>query len=80
MVEAIGTGRELAGTAGTIRFVPTKAFRELAGEDINELTVRPSTAQGSNTAILIGNRLFDVVSGGGGPGPRMIGMMMANHD
>ncbi|MDH3562545.1 MAG: maltose alpha-D-glucosyltransferase, partial [Gammaproteobacteria bacterium] len=58
MVEAIGTGRELAGTAGTIRFVPTKAFRELAGDDINELTVRPSAAQGSNTAIVIGNRLF----------------------
>ena len=58
LVEAIGTGREMAGTAGSIRFVPTNAFRELAGDALDELPVRPSSAQGSNTAMVIGSRLF----------------------
>ncbi|HSW52486.1 MAG TPA: putative maltokinase, partial [Sulfuricaulis sp.] len=58
VVAAIGAGRELAGAAGTIRFVPTAAFRALAGDTAAELAVRPSSIQGSNTAIVIGERLF----------------------
>jgi maltose alpha-D-glucosyltransferase/alpha-amylase len=58
VVEAIGAGRELAGAAGTIRFVPTAAFRTLAGDTTAELAVRPSSVQGSNTAIVIGERMF----------------------
>ncbi len=58
VVQAIGAGRELAGMAGTIRFVPTKSFHELAGDSVNEMAVRQAGVQGSNTAIVIGERLF----------------------
>ena len=58
VVQAIGARREIAATAGTIRFSPTSAFHDLAGEQLAELPVRQPGAQGSNTAVALGERLF----------------------
>ena len=61
-VEAIGRGLELATgqgeTRGTLRFAPTRAFAELAGEDFASLAVGRPQAQSSNTVVTLGDRLF----------------------
>jgi maltose alpha-D-glucosyltransferase/alpha-amylase len=58
VVEAIGAGRELAGAQGTVRFTPTRAFAEVAYEDVNLLPVGRPKAQSSNTVVTLGERLF----------------------
>jgi len=58
VVQAIGTGRELAGAQGTVRFTPTRAFAEVAYEDVNLLPVGRPKAQSSNTVVTLGERLF----------------------
>jgi maltose alpha-D-glucosyltransferase/alpha-amylase len=58
VVEAIGAGRELAGAQGTLRFTPTRAFAEVAYEDVNLLPVARPKAQSSNTVVTLGERLF----------------------
>jgi maltose alpha-D-glucosyltransferase/alpha-amylase len=58
VVEAIGAGSELAMTQGTLRFVPTRAFRALAGDEVAALSVGRPKAQGSNTVVTLGERLF----------------------
>jgi len=60
VVEAIGSDRELACASGTIRFAPSSAFRELSEGPVpvSEMPVRPSNVQGSNTAMVLGERLF----------------------
>ncbi|HYP67737.1 MAG TPA: maltose alpha-D-glucosyltransferase [Thiobacillaceae bacterium] len=58
LVQAIGTGAQLACTHGVIRFSPTRVFAELAGEALNDLPVRAPTVQGSNTTVALGSSLF----------------------
>jgi maltose alpha-D-glucosyltransferase/alpha-amylase len=58
VVQAIGASREIATTAGTVRFTPTGVFHELAGDAVAELPVRHPAAQGSNTAVALNERLF----------------------
>ncbi|HSD97381.1 MAG TPA: maltose alpha-D-glucosyltransferase [Sulfuricaulis sp.] len=58
VVQAIGSSRELTGTSGTIRFIPTSVFQDLAGGSVAELSIRQPGAQGSNTAVILGDRLF----------------------
>ncbi|HSD61083.1 MAG TPA: maltose alpha-D-glucosyltransferase, partial [Burkholderiales bacterium] len=58
VMEAVGAGKVLPGAHGNIRFVPTSAFRELAGEGPAALPVRRPGAQGTNTVVALGERLF----------------------
>ncbi|HVR52469.1 MAG TPA: putative maltokinase, partial [Pseudorhodoferax sp.] len=57
-ITAIGAGRALATDTGSIRFVPTRAFAELAGSAPEQLTVERQKAQSSNTIVMVGERLF----------------------
>ncbi len=58
VVEAIGAGKEVATVRGKLRFVPTRAFAELAGKDHAELPASRPHAQSSNTIVMLGERLF----------------------
>jgi maltose alpha-D-glucosyltransferase/alpha-amylase len=58
LVAAIGAGREIATAGGVLRFAPTDAFREIAGDDIAALAVGRAGAQSSNTVVALGERLF----------------------
>jgi maltose alpha-D-glucosyltransferase/alpha-amylase len=56
-VQAMGEGRTLRCGDGTIRFIATGVFAELAA-GAGELDVHPPGAQGSNTTVRLGERLF----------------------
>ena len=58
VVGAIGRGQELATARGKVRFVPTRAFAELAGDGVAALAVGRPQAQSSNTVVTLGDRLF----------------------
>jgi len=58
LVEAIGLGQTLPCEQGVIRFSPTSAYAALAGKVSADLPVRPAAMQGSNTAVVLGERLF----------------------
>jgi maltose alpha-D-glucosyltransferase / alpha-amylase len=58
VVGAIGRGQELATARGKVRFVPTRAFAELAGDRVAALPVGRPQAQSSNTVVTLGERLF----------------------
>ncbi|KQP18481.1 alpha-amylase [Pseudorhodoferax sp. Leaf267] len=58
VIAAIGEGRSFAAGAGTIRFVPTKLFKELAGSDVGTLAIERPQAQSSNTIVSVDDRLF----------------------
>jgi maltose alpha-D-glucosyltransferase/alpha-amylase len=58
VVKAIGAGREIPSAQGRLRFAPTAAFAELAGEDFAALPVGRPQAQSSNTVVTLGERLF----------------------
>jgi len=58
VVETIGRGEQVDTGDGELRFTPTAAYRELAGEDIASIAVRRPGAEGSNTAVILGDRLF----------------------
>ena len=58
LVEAIGAGREIPTTHGKVRFTPSRAFADLAGKDYAALPVGRPKAQGSNTVVTLGERLF----------------------
>jgi maltose alpha-D-glucosyltransferase/alpha-amylase len=58
VVEAIGAGTEVATAGGKLRFAPTKAFAELAGNDHAQLPASRPIAQSSNTIVTLGERLF----------------------
>jgi maltose alpha-D-glucosyltransferase/alpha-amylase len=57
-IAAIGAGKKLPTTGGTIRFTPTTAFAELAADDLATLEVARPRAQSSNTIVTVGERLF----------------------
>jgi maltose alpha-D-glucosyltransferase/alpha-amylase len=58
LVSAIGAGTELKTAQGRIRFTPTGAFGRLAGPSIDALQVTLLGAQSSNTAVVLGEKLF----------------------
>ena len=58
VVAAIGSGREVPMAQGKLRFTPTRAFAELAGDDAGTLPVERTQAQSSNSAVTLGGRLF----------------------
>jgi maltose alpha-D-glucosyltransferase/alpha-amylase len=58
MVETIGQGLDLETSHGKLRFVPTRAFREISGPDVSKLELGRPKTQGSNTAVSLGERLF----------------------
>jgi len=58
LVQAIGTRDTLACEQGSIRFSPTAAFSALVGTEAVTLPVRAPGAQGSNTAVVLGEQLF----------------------
>jgi maltose alpha-D-glucosyltransferase/alpha-amylase len=58
LVLSIGSGQTFASQQGVIRFTPTSAYAALAGDAIADLAVHPVAIQGSNTAVLLGERLF----------------------
>jgi maltose alpha-D-glucosyltransferase/alpha-amylase len=58
VVAAIGAGREVPAMQGVLRFVPTRAFGEIAGPGVASLQVRRGTGQSSNTVVTLGERLF----------------------
>jgi maltose alpha-D-glucosyltransferase/alpha-amylase len=58
IVEAIGASRELPMHAGALAFVPGSAFAGLRGDPTVTLATSTPRAQGSNTALKIGERLF----------------------
>jgi len=58
LVQAIGARDTLACEHGNIHFSPTAAFTALTGADALTLPVRAPGTQGSNTAVVLGERLF----------------------
>ncbi len=58
LVAAIGAGEEIAMARGRLKFQPTKAFASLAGPAPRELKPSFGSTQGTNTGIVIGERLF----------------------
>ncbi|MFA7322568.1 MAG: putative maltokinase, partial [Dokdonella sp.] len=58
LVTAIGAGREVACAQGRLRFTPTAAFADLAGDAIDTLPIGRPKFQGSNTVVTLGERLF----------------------
>jgi maltose alpha-D-glucosyltransferase/alpha-amylase len=58
LVEAIAENREVAMARGRLLFTPTRMFAELRGDPNVELAFGAPQAQGSNTALRLGDRLF----------------------
>ena len=58
VVAAIGAGLEIAGPGGKVRFTPTRAYAEIANDDIAQLPVRHPQALTSNTTVTLGSRLL----------------------
>jgi maltose alpha-D-glucosyltransferase/alpha-amylase len=59
VVRAIGAGLEIPGGAGgKIRFTPTRAYAELADDDLEQIPIRHPQALTSNTTVTLGSRLL----------------------
>jgi maltose alpha-D-glucosyltransferase/alpha-amylase len=58
LAQAIGRGGELKSVHGAIRFSPTDAYAQIAGDGLGELEVRRGPGHSSNAVVSIGNRLF----------------------
>ncbi len=58
LAASIGAARELATAHGRVRFVPTRAYAEIAGSGLAGLEVRRAKGQSSNTVVALGERLF----------------------
>jgi maltose alpha-D-glucosyltransferase/alpha-amylase len=57
-VKAIGEGRSIPTAKGKLQFVPTKAFSQIAGDEVVTLTIGRVSAQSTNTSVTLGERLF----------------------
>jgi maltose alpha-D-glucosyltransferase/alpha-amylase len=55
---AIGRGGEIATARGKIRFLPTRSYPELAGPDVEALSVSIPHGASSNTIVTLGERVF----------------------
>jgi maltose alpha-D-glucosyltransferase/alpha-amylase len=58
LVAAIGRRAEATTAHGKLRFAPTAAFAELAGEDHGSLPIGRLQAQSSHSVVALGERLF----------------------
>jgi maltose alpha-D-glucosyltransferase/alpha-amylase len=58
MAKAIGAGLEVPAAKGRLRFAPTRAFAEIASEDVDRLPVRRMQQLSTNTVVALGERLF----------------------
>jgi maltose alpha-D-glucosyltransferase/alpha-amylase len=58
LVAAIGRGATLATQHGEIRFVPTRRFGQIAGDEFAALPVDRPHEQGQNTVVTVGDRLI----------------------
>jgi maltose alpha-D-glucosyltransferase/alpha-amylase len=58
LVDAIGANSEVPTERGKIHFVPTEAYRALREEAGADLTMSAQHAQGTNTTLRIGEKLF----------------------
>ncbi len=58
LVASIGRGIVIDTPGGTLRFVPTRAFGEIAGTGTGKLEVSAPKAQSSNTVVTLGERMF----------------------
>ncbi len=58
LVQAIGAHQTLPCEHGIISFSPTNAFAALTSEVSANLSTRPPSTQGSNTAVVLGEKLF----------------------
>jgi len=58
MVKAMGAGREIPLADGKLVFSATSAFPQVFDTDLDELTVKRSGAEGSNTAMVLGDKAF----------------------
>ncbi len=58
LVEAIGAGREVKCAQGKLRFTPTTAYADLAGDAVDKLPITRPKFLSSNTTVMLGTRLF----------------------
>jgi maltose alpha-D-glucosyltransferase/alpha-amylase len=58
VVKAIGAGRSLPSAEGQLRFTRTRAYAELAGDEVASLQLGPLHTQSTNTSVQLGDRLF----------------------
>jgi maltose alpha-D-glucosyltransferase/alpha-amylase len=58
LVEAVGTGRELAMQHGRLHCSPTAAYPQLRGAHSGELTVLSTVSPGSHTSVRLGDAFF----------------------
>jgi maltose alpha-D-glucosyltransferase/alpha-amylase len=58
LVRAIGESRTLQTEHGGLRFTPTGAFADIAGEDLAGLSLGQLHTQATNTSVTLGERLF----------------------
>jgi maltose alpha-D-glucosyltransferase/alpha-amylase len=58
LVEAMGVGSDVRTEHGMIRFSSTHAYAALMEEARADMTMNPPRAQGSNTTLRLGSRLF----------------------
>ncbi len=58
LVEGIGAGREFRFDKGVMRCAPTSMFGEIAGESTADSAAASPGAEGSNTTVVIGERMF----------------------
>lgn len=58
LVQAIGAHKTLPCEQGIINFSPTNAYTALSSEAFADLSVRQPSTQGSNSAVVLGEKLF----------------------
>jgi maltose alpha-D-glucosyltransferase / alpha-amylase len=58
VAQAVGSGLEISGPGGRIRFTPTAAYASMVDVDVAVLPVRRPQAISSNTTVTLGNRLL----------------------
>ena len=58
LIEAIGASRNLPAQGGRLRFTPTAAFKEVAGDALRVATPLHRLTTSSNSISLLGDRLF----------------------
>ncbi|MET0332829.1 MAG: putative maltokinase, partial [Rhizobacter sp.] len=58
VISAMGARRELRTASGTLRFLPTSAYGDIAGQDLYQVPMVRPQAQSSNTIVTFGERVF----------------------
>ena len=58
LVAAIAARTEIKTSKGKVRFSPTAAFERIAGDTTEPMAITHPSAQSSNTAVVLGEKLF----------------------